>query len=88
MGRRSLLVAAALVSAIDLSVLVLADQSSSGRSGATSKLRLTPDGQPDLQGYWTNDTYTPLERPAELAGQGVLHRRRKPLRSSRAASTG
>jgi hypothetical protein len=29
----------------------------------------TPDGQPDLQGYWTNDTYTPLERPAELAGK-------------------
>ena len=28
----------------------------------------TPDGQPDLQGYWTNDTFTPLERPPELAG--------------------
>jgi hypothetical protein len=24
-------------------------------------------GSPDLQGYWTNDTYTPLERPDELA---------------------
>jgi len=23
----------------------------------------TPDGQPDLQGIWTNATYTPLERP-------------------------
>ena len=23
----------------------------------------TPDGQPDLQGYWTNSTYTPLQRP-------------------------
>ena len=22
----------------------------------------TPDGQPDLQGFWTNQTYTPLER--------------------------
>jgi hypothetical protein len=22
----------------------------------------TPDGQPDLQGYWTNSTYVPLER--------------------------
>ena len=22
----------------------------------------TPDGQPDLQGFWTNNTYTPLER--------------------------
>jgi hypothetical protein len=27
----------------------------------------TPDGQPDLQGYWTNATVTPLERPAEFA---------------------
>ena len=27
----------------------------------------TSDGQPDLEGHWTNDTYTPLERPAELA---------------------
>ncbi len=23
----------------------------------------TADGQPDLQGFWTNQTYTPLERP-------------------------
>src|SRR5215813_469536 len=23
----------------------------------------TPDGQPDLQGYWTNNTITPLQRP-------------------------
>lgn len=27
------------------------------------KLTRTPDGQPDLQGYWTNATFTPLERP-------------------------
>jgi len=23
----------------------------------------TPDGHPDLQGFWTNSTYTPLQRP-------------------------
>src|SRR6185436_17800130 len=27
----------------------------------------TVDGQPDLQGYWTNITLTPLQRPANLA---------------------
>jgi hypothetical protein len=27
----------------------------------------TPDGHPDLQGFWTNATLTPLERPRELA---------------------
>ena len=35
----------------------------------------TPDGQPDLQGVWTNSTLTPLERPAELAGKTVLTER-------------
>ncbi len=29
----------------------------------------TPEGQPDLEGYWSNVTITPLERPAELAGK-------------------
>jgi hypothetical protein len=33
------------------------------------KVPRTPEGQPDLQGYWTNLTYTPLERPKELAGK-------------------
>ena len=32
----------------------------------------TPDGQPDLQGTWTNATVTPLERPADLAGKEFL----------------
>ncbi len=32
----------------------------------------TPDGQPDLQGVWTNDTITPIERPASLAGREFL----------------
>ena len=29
----------------------------------------TPDGHPDLQGYWTNNTLTPLERPKELGAK-------------------
>jgi hypothetical protein len=29
----------------------------------------TVDGQPDLQGIWTNSTITPLQRPRELANQ-------------------
>jgi hypothetical protein len=32
----------------------------------------TPDGQPDLQGTWTDATITPFERPDELAGKRVL----------------
>jgi hypothetical protein len=30
---------------------------------------LMPDGKPDLQGVWTNNTVTPLERPKELGGK-------------------
>jgi hypothetical protein len=32
----------------------------------------TPDGQPDLQGYWTNATITPFERPPQLAAKQFL----------------
>ncbi len=32
----------------------------------------TVHGQPDLQGLWTNDTITPIERPVALAGQAYL----------------
>ncbi len=32
----------------------------------------TRDGRPDLQGVWTNATYTPLERPASLSGKPSL----------------
>jgi hypothetical protein len=32
----------------------------------------TADGQPDLEGVWTNSTLTPLERPAEFAGKPFL----------------
>ena len=31
----------------------------------------TPDGQPDLQGLWTNSTTTPLERPDTVADRAV-----------------
>jgi hypothetical protein len=32
----------------------------------------TPDGHPDLQGIWSNNSATPLERPLELAGRATL----------------
>ena len=32
----------------------------------------TPDGQPDLQGIWTNDTLTPFERPTALGNRAFL----------------
>ena len=32
----------------------------------------TPEGQPDLQGVWANNTATPLERPEELGDKATL----------------
>jgi hypothetical protein len=39
-----------------------------GQSGRWTLPR-TADGHPDLQGYWTNDSYVPLERPDEARGK-------------------
>jgi hypothetical protein len=39
------------------------------KSYAASK---TPDGHPDISGVWTNQTVTPLERPAELADKATF----------------
>ena len=32
----------------------------------------TDDGRPDLQGYWSNSSQTPLVRPEELGEKGFL----------------
>ena len=32
----------------------------------------TSDGKPDLQGFWTTQTYTPFERPERFAGREFL----------------
>ena len=40
-----------------------------GTSRGSQSIPRLPDGRPDLQGYWTNDSYTPLERPAEFASK-------------------
>lgn len=32
----------------------------------------TPDGQPDLQGVWTNPTITPFERPVQFGNKATL----------------
>jgi hypothetical protein len=69
-GFRSLRAAAVLTASAVLPGYLAAQ---SGDTGASQKETWagpsTSDGQPDLQGHWTNDTYTPLERPAELAGK-------------------
>ena len=46
------------------------DRAQGDADGASTwTLPRTPDGRPDLQGYWTTQTFTPLERPDYLAGK-------------------
>ena len=50
------------------------------RAGRTTKTQAqsawsvprTPDGRPDLHGYWTNLSFTPMERPAKFQGREFL----------------
>ena len=65
---RCLRTAVSLTACFALSALAQA-QTPAGSPAKPWTTPRTADGQPDLRGSWTNDTYTPLERPAELAGK-------------------
>jgi hypothetical protein len=56
-------VAAAAGAAVSLSIAP-----TSAQAPAASALA-TPWGEPDLQGIWTDETDTPLQRPAQYANQ-------------------
>src|SRR5207244_10642330 len=51
-----------------LSPAKIAAQAPAAKSTTWTAPRL-PDGRPDLGGYWSNNTLTPLERPLALAGK-------------------
>jgi len=57
------------VAALTLSAPGAVAQQGPANVAGTYRAPRTPDGRPDLQGYWTNLTYTPFERPKELAGK-------------------
>ena len=72
MARQSLSLLGILATAIAIGSLVtgpVAAQTSAAATkpnGTPAKSYVqpkTPDGQPDISGYWTNATYVPLERP-------------------------
>ena len=66
----------AATSVLSISSAYLAGQAPPGQAApaaasrsaaaATAAIPRTADGKPDMQGYWTNQTFTPLERPAAV----------------------
>jgi hypothetical protein len=60
------------ISACAITILAVAGQASLAGQEKNWTTPRTADGQPDLQGVWTNVTVTPLERPADLAGKQVF----------------
>ena len=72
-SRSALITYCAAAAAVSLASIHLAAQSGSAPAPAKAAkpakawtMPRTVDGQPDLTGNWTNATYTPLERPANL----------------------
>ena len=59
---------ARLTALASLLILVPGTTASQPATDSTEIARM-PWGHPDLQGYWTTQTFTPLERPEHLAGQ-------------------
>ena len=60
-----------LVIGLVLAVVRLGAQTQTAATGSYKAPR-TEAGQPDLQGIWTTQTYTPLERPERYTGQEFL----------------
>jgi hypothetical protein len=62
------------VAVAGLMASTVAGQSAAGRSSSTTwKAPRTPDGKPDLQGNWTNNSVTPLQRPTAWKNKTTLN---------------
>ena len=72
MGHRFLVPLSALAAATAAVLLAPAPVAGQAKTRVAAKTWAAPrtaDGQPDLQGLWTNATITPFERPKDLAGK-------------------
>jgi hypothetical protein len=63
-------VAAIVVMAVPVSAQTTRSDAPKGTTRAWSPAR-TPDGQPDLQGVWSDTAVTPLERPRALPSRSL-----------------
>ena len=73
MKHRALIVPAAVVlAALSLSTVTAQSPRARATNATGAAIPRTAEGRPDMQGYWTNDTVTPLERPAEFGDKAVI----------------
>src|SRR5258708_7529286 len=68
-GSRITVAIAAAAAVISMSIDRTSAQAPSATATATAPVLKTPWGEPDLQGIWTDETDTPLQRPAKYAAQ-------------------
>jgi hypothetical protein len=83
----------ALAAAVLVAALPAAMPAQSTRSGAVGdtgdalyRVPRTAWGDPDIQGFWTNTTTTPLQRPADLAEKAVLTDAERAARDAQVAA--
>ena len=69
MSHRFLAATLTIVAGTWLTPGAAAGQARTASAVSAKKVPRTPDGHPDLQGVWTMATFTPLQRPANLAGK-------------------
>ena len=92
MGNRfssSMLTVAIAAAAVSTAISVLAPRTSAQAPASSNSALKTPWGEPDLQGIWTEEFDTPLQRPVRYANQEFFtEAQRQELDKQRAAHYG
>ena len=92
MGNRystSMLTVAIAAAAVSTAISVLVTRTSAQAPASSNTALKTAWGEPDLQGIWTEEFDTPLQRPARYANQEFLNdAQRQELDKQRAAHYG
>ena len=76
----------AIVALVGVLLMLLPAVSAAQSGGGGSDAGRTAWGDPDLQGFWTNKTTTPMERPSEYEGRAALSDEERAELDARAAS--